>query len=42
MTTQPTVHPAPPAATSIHHGMPTEIGCRAGTRTPPPGSVGGR
>jgi hypothetical protein len=33
MTTQPTVHPATPAATSIHHGMPTEIGCRAGTRT---------
>jgi hypothetical protein len=33
MTTQPTVHPATPAATSIPQGMRPEIGCRAGTRT---------
>jgi hypothetical protein len=30
MTTQPTVHPATPAATSIPQGMRPEIGCRAG------------
>jgi hypothetical protein len=33
MTTQPTVHPATRAATSIHQGMPTGPGLRAETRT---------
>jgi hypothetical protein len=32
MTTQPTVHPASPAATSSRQEMPTGLGCRAGTR----------
>jgi len=33
MTTQPTVHPATPAATGVPQGMATEIGLRPGTRT---------
>jgi hypothetical protein len=33
MTTQPTVHPATPAATGVPQGMPAEIGLRPGTRT---------
>jgi hypothetical protein len=33
MTTQPTVHPATPAATSIHQGMTTRPGLRPATRT---------
>ena len=44
MTTQPTVHPATPAATSIPQRMWAEIGCRPGTRTTHTvaGPVGGR